>query len=167
MYILGFILIFAGLAMMLYYFVLRFTGHNRQEPIVHSQVEIANSIMQESALPPLSEPKLTESHRLYATGYLYTDSSYRSQILLDNPEKIEDEITSNMQRLGPATVSFRMGGYYFDYGDGNILLPENQMKEIRFSKGGVVFVPKSSQLPLVYFFTVETKALREFLSYRP
>ncbi|MBW7858174.1 MAG: hypothetical protein H3C43_07780 [Leptonema sp. (in: Bacteria)] len=173
MYILGFILIFAGLALMLYYFVLRFAGHNHQEPIVRSQVEISNSVIPQPSIQPTQntqteiEPQLAEFHHLYSAGYLYIDSSHHSRILLDQPEKIEAEITANMRRLGPATISFRNNGYYFDYGDGHLLLPEKKIKEIRFSDGGVVFVPKSSELPLVYFFTVETQALREFLSYRP
>lgn len=202
MYILGFILIFAGLALMLYYFVLRFAG----AATVPTSPSIANATHSGAAVPAASTVSVTAqpepaffaeatapmetqeaSHRreasrsvnrkavsvidpapekeLYATGYLYTDAAGKTA-LLEHPERVEGELTASMKRLGPATLRFRRDSYYFDHGDGLLVIPEGKMREVRFSDGGTVFVPGSSDLPLVYFFTVDTQAIREFLSSR-
>lgn len=208
MYILGFILIFAGLALMLYYFVLRFAGTPTvsTSPVEAmaarlatvpdaSTVTIAAQPVREFAAssedddaPIVSPPKKRKqtpvpqtpapteqetirvidappARELYATGYLYTDAPGKTT-LLENPERVEGELTASMKRLGPATLRFRRNAYYFDHGDGLLVLPEHKMREVRFSDGGTVFVPGSSDLPLVYFFTVDTQTIREFLSSR-
>lgn len=203
MYILGFILIFVGLALMLYYFVLRFAGttvpaspHTEKASqsgaafpaaptdSVTAQPELA--LQPEASSPLETYPKMEASHRrkasrnvnrrpasinaapekeLYATGFLYTDAAGNT-VLLEHPERVEGELTASMKRLGPATLRFRRNSYYFDHGDGLLVIPEDRMREVRFSDGGAVFVPGSSDLPLVYFFTVDTQAIREFLSSR-
>jgi len=208
MYILGFILIFAGLALMLYYFVLRFAGAptvstSPVEPMAArsaavpdaSPVTVTAQPVREFAAssedddaPIVSHPKkqkeapapqppapteretvrvvdTSPAIELYATGYLYTDASGK-MALLEHPERIEGELTASMKRLGPATLRFRKDAYYFDHGDGLLVIPERKMREVRFSDGGTVFVPGSSDLPLVYFFTVDTQTIREFLSSR-
>jgi hypothetical protein len=204
MYILGFILIFAGLALMLYYFVLRFAATVSTTSVVPDAspagpvVPAASTVtvtaqpvpepafFSEKAAPIASQPRIEPSSRrasesmnrkavsvidpapekeLYATGYLYTDTAGKTA-LLEHPERVEGELTASMKRLGPATLRFRRDSYYFDHGDGLLVIPEGKMREVRFSDGGTVFVPGSSDLPLVYFFTVDTQAIREFLSSR-
>ena len=202
MYILGFVLIFAGLALMLYYFVLRFAGTTT----LPTSPSIANATHSGAAVPdaptvsvtaqpdpaffagstaPMEMQEASHSREpsqsvnrkavsvidpapekeLYATGYLYTDAAGKTA-LLEHPEQVEGELTASMKRLGPATLRFRRNSYYFDHGDGLLVIPEDKMREVRFSDGGTVFVPGSSDLPLVYFFTIDTQAIREFLSSR-
>ncbi len=204
MYVLGFVLIFIGLALMLYFFVLRFADRSSSRgaaapsaspPLVKAEpsypveqappaVAEATTVVQPAAPagrtePVQAEPEKTETRtpaaaepqptgelkELYTTGYLYTDAAH-STVLLDSPEKVEAESTGHMKRLGPASLRFRHEAYCFDHGDGTLVLPESRMREIRFSDGGAVFVPQGSDLPLAYFFTVETQAIREFLSSR-
>jgi hypothetical protein len=204
MYIPGFLLIFAGLALILYYFVLRFAGvpdSSAAEPVVtaKSETDLSTEAMKPDPSAPQSDSPIvmdsvkagspekepvqkysapsapqpdnrtvmdsSSEKRLYATGYLYTDTAGRID-LLDHPEQMDGELTASLKRLGPATLRFRRSSYYFDHADGLLVIPENRLREIRFSDGGAVFVPGGSDLPLVYFFTVDTQTIREFLSSR-
>jgi len=194
MYLLGFILIFAGLSLLLYYFVQRYIGvtTNRNDksyktqadlPVVKATsraaisspdqstdidvVQSAESVVFEQPIKrsrpqPANRPKPARPI-LYATGYLYTDATHNAT-LLEHPDQAEATLTAQMKRLGPAIVRFRNQAFHFDHGNGLLSLPELQMKEIRFSDGAAIFVPKQPNLPTVYFFTVETQTIRDFLS---
>ena len=107
----------------------------------------------------IQEPNLD----LFLTGYLYYDPSRSTYILIEKRDRTSSEYLSNLIRLGNATIEWKTNTFILNYDENKIYLNYENLQEIRFSEECAIFIPKKNNEPYYYFFSTQTKELKEFL----